>query len=503
MAARPQDPPRVSALRWPVRIAPYPTLLAVAYVLEPSIGADVSPLALTRVLVFVVAVGLLATIAWSAALGRERGAAAAMVSIAGLAVASNPLRIGVFVAALALLCVEWWSARTGRMQIRIGWSGLTSFFNAALAILVAIQVGGAAYTRLGVPTVPAATGWTPGQDPDTPNIYVLLADGHGRRDVLADALGMDSTAFAAALTALGFTESPNSHANHARTLYSLSVLFNGRPLSELGQDPTAPVDDRIASQGLAHASVFELLRSLGYEVEIIGSGYEQVALRDAGTYVDVGPRNEVEGMLLGSTAIGEVINGLTGGSSEATRQRTLAEIVALESSPRASSSRPRFVFMHLPVPHLPFVFEDDCSARTDDHYTNGQSGGYRAGDVPPLGVDATQTRCVDTLLIDAARTLVAADPTAVIVILSDHGVEDHLDWWNPSAQAIADRMANLFWARTPGQPGLFPADISLVNVFPILFNAYVGSDIALHPNDLLFGPLAGVNRLVPYAPSDP
>jgi Sulfatase len=503
MAARPQ-PPQLRAMRRPLRIAPYPTLLAVAYVLEPSIGADVSPSALGRVLVFVVAVGLLATIAWSAALGRDRGAAAAMVSIAGLAVASNPLRVGVFVAALALLCVEWWSARTGRTRIRIPWPGLTSFLNAALAILVAIQVGGAEYARLNVPPVPAATGWTSGPDPYTPNIYVLLADGHGRRDVLADAFGMDSTGFASALTALGFTESPHSHANHARTLYSLSVLFNGRPLSELGQDPGAPIDERILSQTLGHASVFELLRSLGYEVEVIGSGYEQVALRDAGTYVDVGPRNEVEGMLLGSTAIGRVMNGLTGGSSEATRQRTFAEIAALESAARGPASRPRFIYMHLPVPHLPLVFEGDCSARPDDRYTSGPSdAGSRAGDAAWLAVDAAQTRCVDTLLTDAVRQLVDADPAAAILILSDHGIEDRLDWWDPSAQGIADRMANLFWARTPGRPGLYPADISLVNVFPILFNAYVGSDIALHPNDLLFGPVAGGDRFVPYAPSDP
>ena len=268
-------------------IAPYPSLIAIAFVLEPAIGIDASPLALTRVLGSAVAIGVALSVAWTWSLGRDRGAAAATISIAAVAVASNPLKVATFGTALVLLWLEARWARSGRPQIRIPWTGLTRFMNATLAILVALQVAGAAYTRLSQPDVPAPAAWMPGVAPERPDIYVLLADGHGRGDVLE------------------------------------------------------------------------------------------------------------------------------------------------------------------------------------------------------------------------SRQLVDADPTAVVLVLSDHGPEDRLDWWDPSPDGITDRMANLFWARTPGQSDVFPADVSLVNVFPLLFNAYFGTSIALHPNDLWFGPVIGGSRFVPFDPAAP
>jgi hypothetical protein len=489
-----------TARRILARLAPYPTLLGIAFVLEPAIGADVSPLALVRVLVIVAIMGLAVTLVATALLGRDRGAIAATIVIAGLAVASTPLKIAVFGAAIALLSVEAWLAARGALRIRVPWQFVTRFMNAALAILVAIQIAGGAFTRLNGPAVPAA-GWSADAAVSTPDIYVLLADGHGRADVLRDAYGLSSTTLADALTPLGFVESPDSHANHARTRYSLSVLFNGRPLSELGEPEDGPIDERVPYVALTDASAFELLRTLGYEIVIISSGYEQVALRGAGTYLDVGPRNEAEDKLLEASAIGQVVNALTGGSTEATRERTIAELDAVRREAKSPADHPRFVFMHLPVPHLPFVFEADCSARPDDGYTTGPNArGYHAGDATSLAVTAAQTECVDSLLADTVGPLVAADPDAVVLVLSDHGPEDRLDWWDPSADGIADRMANLFWARTPGVANVFPADVSLVNVLPLLFNAYLGSDIPLHPNDLWFGPVIGGDRFAKYVP---
>ena len=148
--------------------------------------------------------------------------------------------------------------------------------------------------------------------------------------------------------------------------------------------------------------------------------------------------------------------------------------------------------MHLPVPHWPIVFEADCSPRPDDPYTAGSNGrGEHAGDDTAVRAQADQTRCVDAKLAAVVKDLVAARPDAVVLVLSDHGVEEGLDWTSPDPQGVHDRLANTFWARTPGRSGLFPGDITLVNVFPILANAYLGTDILIQPDDVYFGPSQG------------
>jgi hypothetical protein len=40
-------------------------------------------------------------------------------------------------------------------------------------------------------------------------------------------------------------------------------------------------------------------------------------------------------------------------------------------------------------------------------------------------------------------------------------------------------ISNLFLARTPGHPGLFPNDTTLINVFPRILNAYAGTNLPL------------------------
>ena len=45
--------------------------------------------------------------------------------------------------------------------------------------------------------------------------------------------------------------------------------------------------------------------------------------------------------------------------------------------------------------------------------------------------------------------------------------------------------------------GIFPEDITLVNVLPILFNAYLGTDMPIRPDETWFGPRPQDERFVP------
>ena len=245
-----------------------------------------------------------------------------------------------------------------------------------------------------------------------------------------------------------------------------------------------------------------MLEAAGYETTVVSAGFDHLPLRDVEHYLEVGPRTELEASIWEAAAVGRFLDGLTDGFVADTRTRTLREFEVLHDAVHAHTSRPQFVLAHLPVPHYPMAFRADCSLRPGDQYTFGTiARGSRAGDANAVKITADQTRCVDALLADAMRDLVATRPDAVVLVFSDHGPEELIDWTAPDDAGIQDRMANLFWARTPSQPGLFPDDISLVNVLPVLANAYLGTDLPLHQNDLYFGSGPDGSLMNPYRPS--
>ena len=84
-----------------------------------------------------------------------------------------------------------------------------------------------------------------------------------------------------------------------------------------------------------------------------------------------------------------------------------------------------------------------------------------------------EVAAVDDLTLATVRSIVTdSRRPAVIVVMSDHGGRNDL-----SDQA--EMLRSLFLARTPGHPGLFPADMTPVNLLPRLLNAYAGANLPL------------------------
>ncbi len=489
-----------SVLRW----AWYPTLLAVVFVVEPFTETAVGFAFGVRPLAIAAAIGIAVTVVATRLLGRDHGGAAAGFIVVGLIAATSATRVMVIVAALALLLAEWAWMRRGTLTVRLPWHRITEALNAIMVVLLVIELGRAGALHLGAQSVAIPPQWSVATSSERPDIFVIVADGHARRDVQVGPYGPARDMLSPVLTAAGLVELPSSWANHALTRFSLSVLLNGRPMSELGQDLDAPADDNLAIAALGHSSAMHLLETAGYETVVISSGYEHLGLNNADVLIDVGPRNEVEQTLLTSTAIGAAFDAMTDGFSTSARARMLGEIEAIKKRASISSTVPQFVFAHLPLPHWPYVLAADCSLRPADEYTLGATGrGNHAGDERSIAVVRDQTMCVDRLLADAVREIVGRKPDAVVIVMSDHGPEERLDWLSPDEPGLRERMANLFWARTPGRTGVFPGDVSLVNVFPLLLNAYFGAQIPTHRDDLFFGPTSANVRFVPYEPATP
>jgi hypothetical protein len=96
---------------------------------------------------------------------------------------------------------------------------------------------------------------------------------------------------------------------------------------------------------------------------------------------------------------------------------------------------------------------------------------------------AGQVAHIDNLTLAAVDQILASGPTPpVVVIASDHGSAAGLTWDDVADSDLDERTANLFAAFTPGRPRVFPPDITLVNVFGFLFEAYFGRDYEPRPD---------------------
>lgn len=72
-----------------------------------------------------------------------------------------------------------------------------------------------------------------------------------------------------------------------------------------------------------------------------------------------------------------------------------------------------------------------------------------------------------------ANRIIAADPSGVIAIMSDHGI-DHPGSTEPI------KLNNLMAIRSPDHPGLMTGAAHPVDLLPTILNAYLGTDLPTH-----------------------
>jgi hypothetical protein len=472
-------------------VAWYPALLAGAWVLRLGTDAGVGFSDLTRSLIVVCGLTMLVALL-SRLIVRDtpRSGAVAALVVACVLAAHSVVTVLPFLAALGLLLIEARFARQGR--VRLPWQRIhegVSVFALALVLIAGVQLA----QREGEhPPVQLDPAWQATVQPlaPLPDFYFVLADGRGRSDVLRTLYDYDSTPLDSALTGLGFQVVADSRANYLFTELSLASFFTASQLTDLGQDPAGPVDTTLLRAALEENPTWDLLRRLGYTTIAIPSGWNHVPERSVDVYEDTGQLTELEYNLLRSTAIGSFLpDALDTAWRDAVRDRTTASVAALRAVSEASSPRPRAAFIHLPAPHPPFVLDSACGPQAPvDGWMGSLGRDQHAGTPATIRLEVEQTTCVDTLLVQAMSDLVDSDPRAVVVVFSDHGPEEHLDWWNPDATGVAERTASYLAVRTPGHEGLLAPGTTLVNVLPTLFNAYLGTDLPRRPNTSFFGP---------------
>ena len=478
----------------------YPALLTLAFVLSmvlPTIG---SPYAGVRLLIGFAIGALLVSIAARILLGdRDRAGIVAALAVVFVFKGIDP-RVALLVfLAIGLIVAERLAAV--RRPLRIRWALVGRVANAASVIfLVAVLLRSAGDGSLGAyvgairsegPTVlreHSVIGEAPAGAPD---VYLIILDGHARADKLDAVFGYDAGRFLDELGARGFEVAPASRSNYLLTAQSLPSLLNMARVADLVDREAAAASAMaytIQVRPLASDSrVFRLYRSLGYEVVAIASGFEEVALRGADRFIDTGQINELETRVLGNTVVAPAIQLVDPDWFAAQqRARVVAVFDATTQLSREPHARPRLVIAHVPSPHAPIVFAADGSPVPMSDLANffDDTFLHRAGPRErALAAYAGQLAHVDAMALAAIDQVLDAETTPpVVLVLSDHGSAAGVDWDNLDASDLDERTANLFAALTPGHSGVFPPDVSLLNVFGLVSETYFGREYDPQPN---------------------
>ncbi len=314
---------------------------------------------------------------------------------------------------------------------------------------------------------------TDGQTP--PDIYYIILDSYGRSDLLAANLHYNNSTFISDLQKMGFYIADCSQSNYPRTDVSLGSSLNLDYLQNLNDQFNAKNEDRTQLwQSILNSTVSYELKDAGYKTVALATGFAFTEMTSADVYISPSPvwsaMTEFEVLLISTTPLRHLedlgLLNLEQIDGQWFRNRTQMDLNSMDML--AHMAGPKFVFIHMVIPHPLFVFAPDGSPTNPSLFmdANGiySQANYYKGYL-------NQVAYIDGQIEKAAQTLLSDSPNPpVIIIQGDHG---------PWLQTGSDQFKILNAYYLPGHNNVLYPGISPVNTFRLIFNTYLGADYPL------------------------
>jgi hypothetical protein len=410
-----------------------------------------------------------------------------------VAVLARSLTIGSVVATLAMATViDWRFSALGVaalavlafarvMNRRLAWESAA----VVPVILFAISSGRAVMSEAFVPA-DLFPGNTIGAEPaaaqaDRPNIYVMLLDGYPRADTL-QAAGFDNQPFLDELRDRGFNVASRSHGNYPFTSQVVTSMLQMKHLPEIDgfsqPPPTSTGQMRAITDAIRSSPGIATLDRYGYRTLSAGLPGDPTTLRGVDEYLDPGMLTVFEHQVLRRSILWGFLEEPWVLPQLQVQVKQTFGIVADVASTHGDG--PLFLFAHVMSPHAPFVFDREgqipaLSCEPDCERWTIFAGAMPIPDDEYWARYTDQVSYINGLALDAVDAIVAADPDAVVVLLSDHGARS-------GPHELEEWYRTFFAARTPGHDGLFGDEARSIEVLPRLLNAYLGESVAIAPD---------------------
>jgi hypothetical protein len=321
---------------------------------------------------------------------------------------------------------------------------------------------------------------------DKPDIYYIILDGYGSEFALKKFYGYSNRKFLDALRARGFYIATESRSNYPYTLWSLSSSLNMK-FVHLENLRKKRDEVRRLTELIRNPNVVRILRDEGYRYVHFGSvnfgptahnsiADVNIARPGFGEFLDILLRNSLLGPIAG------VI------SANAYKDSILHVFEQVPEAPSSTNSeKPVFAFVHLMIPHPPYVF-------------NRHGGIDSVVELVAKGSIKRKEHYVDEVIFANRKIIELVDrikaaakaisrPAPVIVIQGDHGPRPQ--WRGAGTQFdgrqpleieryIEERLGIVNAYHVPADAGrLLYESITPVNTFRVIFNALFGAKLEL------------------------
>ncbi len=309
----------------------------------------------------------------------------------------------------------------------------------------------------------------PGQMPD---VYFIILDKYARSDALRESFyEYDNSGFIQNLENLGFWVADCSRSNYSFTVMSLSSQLNMAFVEDLTDEPNLKSTTALIQNNLVH----EAFEDIGYTTIAFEMGFSWGNMQDFDYYFNKAPDDietwsldPFEILYLRSTLGILLFEGNSDIGSQVTRsdveKKANRTHVILDVLPEIHQlPGPKFVHAHILQPHGPFIFNADGSLNTNPD------------DVDPIMGYREQLAFIEPRILEVIEMILQHSAKPPIIILQgDHGFGE---------KYVTSNLLALFLPEN-GTAGL-SEHMTLVNVFPHIFNTYYGTDLDELP-DLSF-----------------
>jgi hypothetical protein len=334
-----------------------------------------------------------------------------------------------------------------------GFGNLVAVGAASVFVVSAANMG---FLVRPTPSMPAAC--PPIADGPRPNIYVILLDALGRPDTL-QTIGIDASTLTTALVERQFWIDPASHTNYPHTEWVLASMLNGVTLQTLDSIVSAKGSLATSRAGLAidNARFFDLLGCAGYSVVTTDMpiGYARVDRTGHQNDLDLrhGRISNLEVLLLQRTRLLALLDFVAPSFIDDEHRGYLNDALADLRSIAGSSDHPKLVWTHLLSPHLPPLFGPtppthslSFSYYDDNPIIHGSNlASFVAG-------YETNLRAITERLVPTIDAIIASDPSAIVVVFSDHGPAVGYNDFAPTPETTRLRFANFIAVRNLDLP---------------------------------------------------
>lgn len=326
-------------------------------------------------------------------------------------------------------------------------------------------------------------------DRGSPDVYYIISDAYARDDVLRDLYGFDNTDFLMWLQTRGFYVAKESWSNYPMTFLSLASSLNMIYLDDVYQSMKVPAssageesDDRKLFYRMIHrpeaAARFQRNGYLYVQTLTNWSGTDRSDLADVTFKFAPLFADEFSAVLANITVLRYF----------APKLADMHKFIIDKAGTIPQIKEPTFAFVHLLLPHNPYVFNERGDIKGDFPLT---ASFHFQGGAWALREDyVQQLRYTNELLKSVIQNIIDRSSVPPIIVLqSDHGsaYTQFLPGKRNSSPSPHERMAilNAYLVPPKIREQLYPS-ISPVNSFRLILSALFNEDLALLPDRSYF-----------------